>query len=1221
MSKPSFVHLHVHTHYSLLDGATRVGPLVERAKVYDQPAVAITDHGNLFGVIEFYKTCLTAGIKPIIGCETYLASGDRRQKDRQGLKESYHLLLLAMNREGYHNLMRLSSIGYTEGFYRKPRIDKEVLKEHAGGLLCTSTCLGGEIPQAFLTKDRAAAEALAKTYLDIFGPDRFFIELQDHGMSEQRTINPELIDMARRLGVATIASNDVHYLEHDDVEAHDVLCCINTGSRLSEEDRFRFPSDQFYFKSPEEMAALFSDCPESLSNTLRVADLCNLELDLSQRHAPVFRVPDEVTDKKGASLDDNAYLRQLVYEGAAERYGEISDELRERIDYELEVITGKGFASYFLIVWDCVHFAREQGIPVGARGSGCSSVVSYCLHISAPDPIRYGLYFERFMDPDRDEMPDIDLDICQSGRADVLDYVREKYGHVAQIITFGTLKPRAAVKDVARVLGLGFAEANELTGLIPLDLNVTFDSALQQEPELKKRYDEDLSVRRIIDIARRLEGVARNAGVHAAGVVVADQPLVNFLPLYKAPDASALVTQYDGPTVESVGLLKMDFLGLRTLTTLERARQLVTQTTGETVDLEHLDLTDARVFELFARGDTKGIFQFESGGMREVILRMKPNRIEDLIAANALFRPGPMEYIPEYVARKHGRRWTTPHPIMTEVLEETYGIMVFQEQVSRLVNRLGGIELKAAFRLAKAISKKKTAMIEAMREPFLDGCVSNGVARDVAVEIFADILKFGGYAFNKAHSTGYALVAFQTAWMKTYYPVEFMAALMTMEMSSTEKVADYREACRDMQIDVDPPDINASEYDFTVGPGRGGEDRRVIRFGLGAIKGVGGKAAGAIVEARKEGGPFDSLFDFCERVDLSAVNRATCESLVCAGAFDSTGAMRKALFEALDRAMTAGQAAQQDRRAGQMSLFGPPAPPATREPTGRADDVREDDKTAPDTSGPTRPMSRVPWPNEAPPCQESTCRRPAAPGFGMAPSAVDKPQTTLSTAEWSESEMLAREKAVLGFYITRHPLTSHTHLLEACATAATADLAGIEQDREVVLGGIVSSIRTVAARNGRNAGKRLGIITFEDLAGRVEAVLFPDDFIRYRNLIEPDALLFLEGSVDKKREEPSLRVSRVVTADEAPQAFAAALLLEIDPDTDVEAVVAALREHPGNCRVYLDVSTTGGLIAQIECHAGMKVDCNTDLLAALVALLGRPAVAVLGPGRKPIPIS
>ncbi len=1184
MPPSSFVHLHVHTHYSLLDGATRIGALIERAKQFDMPAVAITDHGNMFGAIEFYTAARAAGIKPIIGCEMYLAAGNRRAREGAGRKEAFHLLLLAMNLQGYQNLMRLTSIGYTEGFYRKPRIDKEVLGEFSAGLLCTSACISGEVPQALLVKGQAAAEELTKTYLEIFGTDRFFIELQDHNMPEQRRLNPELVDIARRLGVATIATNDVHYLERDDVEAHDVLCCINTGALLSQEDRFRFPTDQFYFKSSDQMSTLFADCPEAIENTLRVADMCDLQLDLSKRHAPVFKVPADVTGESGRALDDAAYLRQLVYEGAAERYGDIVPELRERIDYELDVITGKGFASYFLIVWDCVNFARGQGIPVGARGSGCSSVVGYCLHISSPDPIRYELYFERFMDPDRDEMPDIDLDICQVGRSKVLDYVREKYGHVAQIITFGTLKAKAVVKDVARVMGLGFEDANNLTKLIPSELKMTLDKALAQEPELKRRYEADATVRRIVDIGRRLEGIARNAGVHAAGVVVADQPLVNFLPLYKAGDNDALVTQYDGPTVEKVGLLKMDFLGLRTLTTLERARQLAQRTTGEQIDLEHIDLNDAKVYELFARGDTKGVFQFESGGMRDVLMRMKPNRIEDLIAGNALYRPGPMEYISDYIARKHGAHWTTPHPIMTEVLQETYGIMVYQEQVSRLVNRLGGIELKAAFRLAKAISKKNAGMIEAMREAFLDGCVGNGVKRDVANHVFEDILRFGGYAFNKAHSTGYALVAYKTAWMKTYFPVEFMAALMTFEMSNTDKVAEYCEDCKEMSISIEPPNINASEFDFVVerqtipapgsdaaaaaesasgdgGVGPAGAPRNAIRFGLGAIKGVGTKAAAAIVEDRQSSGPFRSLFDFCERVDLSAVNRAAIEALICAGAFDITGAMRNALINALDGAIGLGQATQRDRRAGQMSLFGG------------------------DNGLPT----------------------------------VDVPEPELSTDEWSEAEMLAREKAALGFYITRHPLASHARLLGACATATTVDLARYKDGDTVIVGGIVSRLRTMTSRTGRNAGRKIGIVTLEDLKGRVEAILFSDNLVKYRPVLVPDALVFLEGVVDRKREEPSVRVTRVVMVEDAQQAFATALLLDVTNDSPIDELVDLLRSHRGECPVYLNVETTDAMVAQIECNPAIRVTCGPKLVRTLVELLGRSAVCVLGPNRRAFP--
>ena len=1131
------------------------------------PAVAVTDHGNLYGAVEFYSAARKAEVKPILGCEFYLATGDRRLREPGPRKEYFHLVLLAENLTGYHNLMHLASIGFLEGFYRKPRIDKEVLRQYSQGLLGTCACLAGEIPQALLAGDFTEARQHAQTYLDIFGPDRFFIEVQDHGIEEQQRINPGLFDLANELGVAVIATNDAHYLHRSDAHAHDVLCCINTGAQLEDEGRFRFPSDEFYVKTGAEMAELFPGHPEVISNTLHVAEMCNVELDLSSRHAPVYRVPDSVTNEQGEHLDDATYLRQLVEDGARQRYGEITDELQERIDYELGVITSKGFASYFLIVWDCVNYCRQQGIPVGARGSGCSSVVAYCLYISAPDPIRYGLYFERFMDPDRDEMPDIDLDICQNGRAQVIEYVRQKYGHVAQIITFGTLKPRAAIKDVSRVMGLGFDDANKLTQLVPTDLKITIDKALEREPELRKQYESDARVKQIIDVARTLEGVARNAGVHAAGVVVADQPLTNFLPVCRASDGEAVVTQFDGPTVERVGLLKMDFLGLRTLTTLEHARQLAQARIGRDIDLGRLDLTDPRVYELFVRGDTKGIFQFESGGMRDVLMRMRPNRIEDLIAANALYRPGPMEYIPEYVARKHGQAWTTPHPVMTEVLNETYGIMVYQEQVSRMVNRLGGIELKQAFRLAKAISKKKTHMIEAMREPFIEGCAANNLSREKAQTVFEDILKFGGYAFNKAHSTGYALVAFQTAWMKAYFPVEFMAAVITFEMGSTDKVAEYRDECKELGITVEPPDVNASQFAFAVetkpGADAGGDPRKssVIRYGLGALKGMGGKAVAAIVAEREKGGPYRNIFDFCARIDLTAVNRAALEALVCAGAFDKTGAMRKAMVDSLDRALTHGQQQQQDRRAGQFNLFG----------GGGGDDE------------------------------------------------ADEP--VLSREEWDESEMLRREKEVLGLYITKHPLANHERLLQACSTAPVSELARLPRGTPTVLGGMVTHYRSVTARAGRNPGQTLGILTFEDLTGKLEVVLYPDELARYRSIAVPDAILFLQGKTDVRRDEPSFRLERIITLAEAPEQLAAHLVVDIARADQLEPLTALLRAHRGPTRVYLNVHTADGLTVLIEASVGFSVACSPALLAGLRELLGPRSARLLGRTRRVIPTS
>lgn len=1151
VSDLSYVHLHVHTHYSLLDGATRIKPMIKKAKQMNMPAVAITDHGNMFGAVEFYAACVDAGVKPIIGCETYMAPGDRRDKQASRMKEaSYHLLLLAQNLEGYQNLLKLCSIGYVEGFYYKPRIDKETLREHSAGLICTSTCLGAEIPQALMNRNRKVANEVAETYLDIFGPDRFFIELQDHGIEEQRSINPELIDMADRFGVATIATNDIHYLEKDDANAHDVLCCISTRKLQSDEDRLKFPADEFYFKSPEEMAKLFPDRLDALENTVRIADMCDLALDFKTRHSPVYKLPEGKTEDQS--------LRDLVYEGAERKYDDITNEIRERIDYELEVISSKGFSGYFLIVWDFMNHARSNGIPCGARGSGCSSVVSYCLDISAPDPLRYGLYFERFMDPDRDEMPDIDVDICQVHRADIIDYVREKYGHVAQIITFGTLKARQAVKDVARVLGLGFAEATELTNLIPNELKMTIERAIQVEPDLKARYENDPTVKKILDIAKRLEGLARHAGVHAAGIVVADSPLDNFLPLYKPPSDTQIVTQFDGPTVERVGLLKFDFLGLRTLTTLERARQLAEKSTGKKIDLENLDLTDQKVYSLFARGDTKGIFQFESGGMRDVLLRMKPNRIEDLIAANALFRPGPMQYIDAYVSRKHGEAWTTPHPIMTEVLDETYGIMVYQEQVSRMVNRLGMIELKRAFRLAKAISKKKTTMIEAEREPFLKGCEENGVSRSVGNEVFEDILKFGSYAFNKAHSTGYALVAYQTAWMKVYHPVEFMAAVMTFEMSSSDKIVEYMDECRRLGIQVLPPDVNSSGNEFTVDRvERDGKKQSVIRFGLGAIKGVGEKAVNAIQNARDDGGDFQHIYEFCERVDLSPCNRSVIEALISCGAFDSTGAMRKALCTVLDAAIEHGSKKQRDKLSGQMGLFD-------------GGDEQHDE--------------------------------------------ID---IGLPSEEWSESEMLAREKAALGLYVTKHPLAGAANIIEACASCSVSDLAAMSDGAKIVLGGMVSSMRTVTTKQQ----KKMGIVVFEDTKGSIEAIVFPNDLPKFRHLLTPDSIVFIKGEVDRRREEPSVRVSEVIPAADASRMLCQDVVITINSTANdiLTNLKSILKTHPGETPVYINLRAAGDLDIALRCSGAFNVSFSAPFAQTVANLVGEQNIVVRSTSQRAIP--
>jgi len=1163
MSDIQFVHLHCHTHYSLLDGANHIGALVDRAKALGMDSLAMTDHGNLFGTVEFYTKARAAGVKPILGCELYLAPGDRRDRSGKPGSTATHLVVLASDNTGYRNLIQLVTQAYLDGFYYNPRIDWELLEEHNEGLIALSGHLGSDLATHLTNGNEAAAEGAADWYRRVFGPERFYVELQRHGQAAQDPLNAQLIELADRQGLGLVATNDVHYLTRADAFAQEVLVCINTGKTLEDENSLKHETDELFLKSPAEMAELFADRHDAIENTVRIAERCNVELDFDSRHAPVYVPPDGKTDDE--------YLQELVYQHAAEKYGEITPEIRERIDYELGVIASKGFSSYMLINWDFVNWARSRGIPCGARGSGCSAVIGYCLGLSAPDPIRYGLYFERFMDPDRDEMPDIDMDICQHGRAEVIEYVRQKYGHVAQITTFGTLKARAAIRDVCRVMGVPLADADLLAKLIPNELKMTIAKALAQDPELRKLYDENEQYKQVIDIAQKLEGMARHASVHAAGVVVADQPLTDFLPLYKPPDAEHPITQFDGDAVDRVGLLKMDFLGLRTLTILERARTLAERRADKPVDLEHLDLTDQRVYQLFARGETKGVFQFESDPMRDVLMKMRPNRIEDLIAANALYRPGPMVNIDAYIARKHGERWSTPHPAMTEVLDETFGIMVYQEQVSRLVNRLGGIELKRAFRLAKAISKKKTKMIVAERQPFIEGAVANGVDQQTAEQIFDDILRFGGYAFNKSHSTGYALVAFQTAYMKVYWPVEFMAALLTYEIPAAkpEDRGLYIDECRRMGIAIRPPDVNQSEADFTVvyeDSGTAGKQagRGYIRFGLAGIKGVGESAVHAILDARHEGGPFADLFDFCDRVDSQKVNRAVTEALIKAGAFDGTGAMRKALVEVLDSAIQAGADAQRDRRDGQMTMF--------------ASFEEGQDRSA--------------------------------------------PAVVIGDSEWAESEMLAHEKEVLGFYVTSHPLAHQAELLDRFATADVVDLRqpAFVDGTDVILGGMITKIRTVLTKGGRRPGSKMGIVTLEDLSGSIEVVLFPDDLAKYRPLIAADRLAFFRGQVDRRREDPGLRVSEVIPIEEATTRLAQCVIVKLHcagtEERMLEQVHAICRKHKGETPLYLQLTTPGGVQVLVRSKAPTGVRPEEPLTQDVAALLGDDHLVIVGPPRR-----
>jgi len=999
--------------------------------------------------------------------------------------------------------------------------------------------------------------------LKLFGEERFFIELQWHN-SDQNAVTPMLADLAGEIGAGVVATNDVHFLNEDDYHAHEVLTCINTGKFLDDDKRMRYPAG-LYLKSPAEMAGMFERWPSAISNTQTIADRCNVEMEFGKQYAPVYRPP------KGKSPEE--YLRELCEKGLKKRYAQVGEDIRQRLDRELEVIQGKGFSSYFLIVWDFVNYAREHGIPANPRGSGVGTLVGYALEISNVDPLRFGLLFERFMDPERNEMPDIDIDICQNGRAEVIDYVRKKYGHVAQIITFGTMKARAVIRDVCRVLQVPLSEADKLAKLVPETLGITLEEALGQVPQLREWCERDEKVAEVMEVGKRLEGLARHASVHAAGVVVADEPLENFLPLYKPSDSEEIITQFDGPTVEKVGLLKMDFLGLRTLSTIERARELVKLGKGVEVDPDKIDLHDANVLELFASGRTKGMFQFESAGMRDMLGKMKPDRIEDLIAANALYRPGPMTLIGDYSRRKHGEEWVLPHPIMDEILNETYGIMVYQEQVMQILNGLGDIPLARAYKLIKAISKKKSETIAAEHGNFVEGCVAKGIDRGKGEEIFALIERFAGYGFNKSHSTQYAILAYQTAYFKTYFPGEFMAALLTFEMGSIEKVAEYIEECRHMGLEVLPPDVNESFSDFTViyetgrqgriadrtksgeteaslkPPSRDEMAQEKIRFGLAAVKGVGKGAVEEIIRAREEVGSFESIFHLCENLDGRLVNKGALEALVKAGALDSLPGSRSQLAGALEEAVAIGQAYQRDAQSGQATLF------AAFESD---EEIRKE-------------ASRLP-----------------------------------ELAPWPPPKLLQYEKEVLGLYVTDHPLSQYAERIHFYSTAHTHTLKDKGENAEVIMGGIITRVRFMVTKNGRGAGSRMAMFTLEDLNGTVDGVIFPDALALYEDLMQVDRMVFLRGTVDFRREEPSIKVSAVYDMAQAEEHLTFAVNVKLSGEAlgseRLQKFKALCGSHKGKCPVYVEMVTEDKMRVVLQTEAGVRP--TLDFCRKLEALVG-----------------
>lgn len=1047
MNTGNFVHLHCHSEYSLLDGAARINEMIKKAVALNMPALAITDHGTMFGVIDFYREAKKAGIKPILGCEVYLAKRSRFQKEAKKDDSQYHLLLLAENETGYKNLMKLVSAGYIEGFYYKPRIDRELLAAHSEGLIGMSACLAGEIPTNILSGQIEAAKEAAASYQDIFGTNNFFLELHDHNLPEQKIVNAELKKIASELNIPLVASNDVHYLSREDAMVHDVLLCIQTGKTIDETERMRFESPEFYLKTADEMISRFADCPEAIDNTLIIAERCNVKRDFNQRHLPSYPLPQEI--KAGD------YLKELCFERLYKRYPEVNEKLIKRLNYELTVICQMDYANYFLIVWDLIEYAKKSSVIVGpGRGSAAGSLVAYCLGITNIEPLRYGLLFERFLNPERISMPDIDIDFCDDKRDRILAYVCEKYGQekVAQIITFGTMAARAAVRDVGRAMAIPYAEVDKIAKLIPMEPKMTIARALEQNRELQSKYQEE-PYRKLLDTSMAVEGMPRHASTHAAGVVISKEPLVNQVPLYKTSD-SAVVTQFPMMTLEDLGLLKMDFLGLKTLSIVGEALKNINKRIGKKINIEEITLQDKKTYELLSQGETTGVFQLESTGMRSVLRELMPNKFEDIIAVVALYRPGPMEQIPVFIKSKHGQKKIKyAHPVLEPILNETYGVIVYQEQVMEIAARMAGFTLSQADLLRRAIGKKKKDLLDQQQEMFVEGCLNSGYSKELAIKIYDLILKFASYGFNKSHAAAYALIAYQTAYLKANYPVEYMSALMTVYYANSDKVALYIADCRRMGIEVLPPDINESEEHFTVI----GEKR--IRFGLAAVKNVGLGAIDSIIQARSNGGKFQSLRDFVSRIDLRLCNRKVLESLIKCGAFDLLGGHRSQYLAILDDVLAYGQADQRERDNGQISMFS-----------------LLDHKVQEEMIG----------------------------------------DRLVEIEPFDGMEKLALEKEMLGLYISGHPLEPYRGILEKHDDLSScAELSESADNHHVKLGGIIVAVRIFYTKTK----KQMAFVKLEDLTGSVEVVVFPDLFEKCSALIGEDNLVIVEGRTDMKEEE------------------------------------------------------------------------------------------------------
>ena len=1061
----SFAHLHVHTEFSLLDGSNKIKECVSRVKELGMNSVAITDHGVMFGVIDFYRAAKAAGIKPILGCEVYVAPGSRFDKEAVGNNDDryYHLVLLAENETGYYNLMKIVSRGFTEGYYYKPRVDMELLEQYHEGIIALSACLAGEVQKNILRGMYGEAKVAACRYKDIFGEGNFFLELQDHGMEEQKLVNQSLLRMSQETGIELVATNDIHYTYADDVKPHDILLCIQTGKKLADEDRMRYEGGQYYIKSEEEMRKLFPYAQEAIDNTQKIADRCNVEIVFGEKKLPKYDVPDGFTSWE--------YLNKLCYEGLERRYPGDDPKIRERLEYELSVIKRMGYVDYFLIVWDFIKYARDHGISVGpGRGSAAGSIVSYCLGITSIDPLRYQLLFERFLNPERVSMPDIDVDFCFERRQEVIDYVVRKYGtdRVVQIVTFGTMAARGVIRDVGRVMDLPYAFVDGIAKMIPKELNITLGKALQSSPDFKKAYDNDPQVKELIDMSMRLEGLPRHTSMHAAGVVISQKAVEEYVPLSVGSDGS-VVTQFTMTTLEELGLLKMDFLGLRTLTVIQDAVRLAEKSSSKEIDINAIDYNDKKVLDYIGSGETDGIFQLESGGMKGFMKELKPQNLEDIIAGISLYRPGPMDFIPQYIKGKnHPEAITYDCPQLEPILAPTYGCIVYQEQVMQIVRDLAGFTLGRSDLLRRAMSKKKGDVMQKERQAFVygdeeggvPGCIANGIDEKTANKIYDEMIDFAKYAFNKSHAAAYAVVSYQTAWLKYYYPVEFMAALMTSMIDNPPKVAEYIYSCRQMGIDILPPDINEGVGNFSVQDGK-------IRYGLAAIKSIGRPVIESIVRERNERGKFKTLKDFIERLSGKEVNKRTIESFIKSGAFDGLGGTRKQFMIIYVQIVDQVNQERKYSMAGQLSLF----------------DMVDDDQKA---------EFDIPLPK---------------------------------VGEYEKETRLAFEKEVLGVYLTGHPMEEYEEKWRKSISKTTLDFqldketgaAKVHDGAKEIIGGIIATL----AIKYTKTNKTMAILTLEDLLGTVEVVVFPRDYEKYKEYLQEENKVFIRGRVSEEDDAPS----------------------------------------------------------------------------------------------------